>query len=1241
MSRLKSRLAKHNSTQLQVFVILAGLGLVAELNHVHIPHTEALIDGRWAFGFMGFALLRRGWAALLLAAFLSMPFGSNVSFLVGFLGNMLYAIPSLLVIRPLQDRLLTRWGPGWIYGLGWLALVLFCYQAFTTPAVWGVIALIEHVAVWPSVLEGWRTQPYLIESILVGLFSGAAMVAVLAHQQLRRNQWRLEHLNRVLLGIRNVNQLIVSEEDPLRLIEKACENLTETLGYFNAWIVLLAEDGKTITASAASGFDGGFEAFRKRLERGAFPACMRQALERDMAVVVVDPKAECLDCPLSGEYGGRTGLSHRLTFGGTTYGILTVSVPAAYAHDDEAQNLFEEVAGDLAFALHKIETAELLRKSERRYREIFEGSRDGFVMVDPSGRIIDANQAFCDMLGYSLKELKDMEDFYRITPERWREWEAKEIWEHRLLAKGHSGLYEKEYIRKDGTVFPVELRSYAVRSEDGALDYLWGTVRDITERKRTEESLLHKQAMLSRTEQIANVGSWEWDIANDNVVWSEELFRIFGREPAESPPTFAQHAQLYVAEDMERLKQAVETCMSEGTPYELELRAFHMDGTIRHCIARGRAERDAEGRIGRLAGSLQDVTDRKTAEKALQDSENRYRRLFESAKDGILILDATTGKVVDVNPFLMQLLGYDYDSFLGKQIWEIGPFDHIAASKEAFIALKEQQYIRYDDLPLETADGRMVEVEFVSNVYVEDQTEVIQCNIRDITDRKKAESERERLLSAIEQAGEMIVITDSGGTIQYVNPAFERVTGYTRKEAVGQNPRMLKSGKQDRAFYGALWETISGGSTFQGRMVNRRKDGTLFTEESSIAPVRDASGRIVNYVAVKHDITEQLKLAEQYHQAQKVESIGRLAGGVAHDLNNLLSPILGYSEMLRDDLDPEDNRRESVNEIMSAGLRARDLVRQLLAFSRKQIMEFKPVDLNKVVAGLRNLVQRTIREDIEMTFAFSPAPEVIMADMGQVEQVIMNLAVNAADAMPEGGQLTIETSNVYLDEEYTKSHQSAKPGRHVMLAISDTGHGMGEETQEHIFEPFFSTKGEHGTGLGLSTVYGIVKQHGGNIWVYSEPGRGTTFKIYLPVADTLEAEEKARPEQSLDLKGSETILIVEDNDQVRHLAKSVLSRNGYRVLDAKDGGEALEILGGYEGPVHLLLSDVVLPGMNGKELYQEALEMRPSIKVLYMSGYTGNVIAHRGVLDEGVQFIQKPFTVHGLATKVRELLDEK
>jgi CheY-like chemotaxis protein/two-component sensor histidine kinase len=358
-------------------------------------------------------------------------------------------------------------------------------------------------------------------------------------------------------------------------------------------------------------------------------------------------------------------------------------------------------------------------------------------------------------------------------------------------------------------------------------------------------------------------------------------------------------------------------------------------------------------------------------------------------------------------------------------------------------------------------------------------------------------------------------------------------------------------------------------------------------------------------------------------------------------LNNLLSPILGYSEMLRDDLDPEDDRRESVDEIMSAGLRARDLVRQLLAFSRKQILEFKPVDLNRVVAGLRNLLQRTIREDIEMAFDLSPEPEVVMADVGQIEQVIMNLAVNAADAMPEGGRLTIETSNVYLDEEYTKSHQSAEPGRHAMLAISDSGQGMDEATREHIFEPFFSTKGEQGTGLGLSTVYGIIKQHGGNIWVYSESGGGTIFKIYLPVADKSKTEEKARPEVTQDLKGSETILLVEDNDQVRRLAKSVLSRNGYQVLDAKDGGEALEILGGHEGPVHLLLSDVVLPGMNGKELYEKALVMRPSLQVLYMSGYTGNVIAHRGVLDEGVQFIQKPFTVHGLATKVRELLDKK
>lgn len=380
---------------------------------------------------------------------------------------------------------------------------------------------------------------------------------------------------------------------------------------------------------------------------------------------------------------------------------------------------------------------------------------------------------------------------------------------------------------------------------------------------------------------------------------------------------------------------------------------------------------------------------------------------------------------------------------------------------------------------------------------------------------------------------------------------------------------------------------------------------------------------------------------QQVRLFQKMESIGRLAGGVAHDLNNLLTPILGYGELLLEGLGPDGKQREFADEIVRAGLQARGLVRQLLAFSRKQTLEYKPVNLNKAVAGFEKLLRRTIREDIEIEIIRSPDIHTVMADIGQIEQVIMNLAVNAADAMPDGGTLTIETALVDLDEEYAATHQDVKPGTYAMLAVSDTGCGMDDEAREHLFEPFFSTKGEQGTGLGLATVYGIVKQHGGNIRVDSEPGKGATFKVYLPVSEEAQKEEKTGEVTATDLKGSETVLLAEDNEQVRRLARDILKRQGYTVLVAENGPEALTILASPEDPVHLLLTDVVMPEMNGKELFDKGAEKHADLKVLYMSGYPGNVIAHRGVLDEGVAFIQKPFAVQALAAKVREVLDGK
>ena len=400
-------------------------------------------------------------------------------------------------------------------------------------------------------------------------------------------------------------------------------------------------------------------------------------------------------------------------------------------------------------------------------------------------------------------------------------------------------------------------------------------------------------------------------------------------------------------------------------------------------------------------------------------------------------------------------------------------------------------------------------------------------------------------------------------------------------------------------------------------------------------------------MSVTRDITarkqaeeERVKLESQLTHAQKIEAIGRLAGGVAHDLNNLLSPILGYGELLLANMTAGDPRKKQIEQILKAGTGARDLVQQLLAFGRKQALQYKPMDLNETLAGFEKLLRRTIREDIEIDIIRAPHLPLIMADIGQIEQVIMNLAVNAADAMPDGGRLSFETALVALDEENTDFRPNMKIGEYVMLVVSDTGCGMDEETNSMIFDPFFSTKGDQGTGLGLATVHGIVKQHEGNIWVYSEPGKGATFKVFLPVTPEIHAQQMIPEKNNMDLTGSETILVVEDNGNVRDIVRDILEKYGYSVLIAENGVEALKIMAVSEEPVALLLTDVIMPQMNGKELYNKLIQDFPELKVIYMSGYTDNAIVHRGVLDEGVHFIKKPFTMRGIISKLRSVLDE-
>ena len=489
---------------------------------------------------------------------------------------------------------------------------------------------------------------------------------------------------------------------------------------------------------------------------------------------------------------------------------------------------------------------------------------------------------------------------------------------------------------------------------------------------------------------------------------------------------------------------------------------------------------------------------------------------------------------------------------------------------------------------------------------------------------------------------------DTRGRIVRVNRTELEMLGYPVEEMLGQP--VWKFVLEEETTRHVIMAKIAGDVSFHETFERtyRRKDGTTLPVLVKDRVIRDKGGRIIGIRSTVEDITERRrseealrKSEEQLRQWQKVEAIGRLAGGIAHDFNNLLMTIKGCSEILLQECDAQDPRREEAEEIQKAAERATSLTRQLLAFGRRQILQPQVLDLNKVVTNMNKMLQRVIGEDIQLLTVLEPKLRPVKVDPGQIEQVIMNLAVNARDAMPRGGRLTIETANVFLDEDYAQQHVSVKPGSYVMLAVSDNGCGMDQETQSHLFEPFFTTKEKgKGTGLGLSTVYGIVKQSGGNIWAYSELGRGTTFKIYLPMVTQAVKEKYARPERRrISARGAETILLVEDEKAVRMMIGKTLQSKGYAVLEAQHGQEALSICEDYSGPIHLMVTDVVMPLMSGKELAEQLAPQRPEMKVLYMSGYPDNSIVQHGVLEPGTEFLQKPFTLNTLEAKVREILD--
>jgi two-component system, cell cycle sensor histidine kinase and response regulator CckA len=757
---------------------------------------------------------------------------------------------------------------------------------------------------------------------------------------------------------------------------------------------------------------------------------------------------------------------------------------------------------------------------------------------------------------------------------------------------------------------------------------------------RVEDALKKAQRQLGEAVRLAHLAYWEDDFVANRVRWSNEGCRMLGLPADERSRTWDGVLALVHPEDRALVDESRARAKGGESDYQLAFRVVRPNGDLRYLIVIIDVVRDRLGRPTRAIGAAQDVTELRRAERA----QGLYRALIDRTTDMAEVVDPDTGQFLDVNEEACRVHGFSREEYLSLRVSEVDP----TLGDPGTFARNVAHLSQVGSLSLEgqrrRKDGSLFPVE-VRLSYARLDRDYLLAVVRDLTNRKRSEA---ALRGSEERLQLALLATGLGpwdwdlrtGAVEF-SPEWKRQLGYEPDEIESRYEEWenrLHPDDRERVL-AALRAYLDGQRPeYAEEFRLRHKDGSYRWIYTRGVALRDAAGNMTNMLGCNLDVSERKRREEQYRRGQKMEVIGQLAAGVAHDFNNLLTIISGYSEILLPLLPATDPKREMVAAIREAGGQAGGLTRQLLAFSRQTVQEPKILDLNELVRENEKMLRRLIGEDILLTTVLEPALEPVEVDPGQISQVVMNLAVNARDIMPTGGKLTIQTSPVTLDETAAAFGAGAKPGRYVLLAVTDAGAGMTPEVQAQIFEPFFTTKGAgKGTGLGLATVYKIVEQSGGFIFVDSDPGRGTTFKLYFPVA------EGPASTSHIDTKpltrGTETILLVEDEDAVRTIVRTVLQQAGYTVLDAGRGSVALRLAGEHAGPIHLLITDVVMPEMGGRELVEKLGRLRPDIRVLYLSGFTDDAIVRHGVLQAEVAFLHKPFTIAALTNKVREVLE--
>ena len=883
---------------------------------------------------------------------------------------------------------------------------------------------------------------------------------------------------------------------------------------------------------------------------------------------------------------------------------------------------------------------------------IIDTVREPLIALDQDLRVVTVSRSFYEFFKVKPEETVG-QLIYDLGNKQWDIPKLRELLETILPQKTTFDDYEVEHNFATIGHRIMLLNARQIERERGKERIILLAIEDITERKEIEAGLEKTRRELAVIKKSADAAhefaesvintvrepllSLDQDLRVVTV--SRSFYEFFKVKPEETVGQLIYDLG-NKQWDIPKLRELLETILPQKTTFD-DYEVEHNFATIGHRImllnARQIERERGKERIILLA--IEDITERKRLEDLLTDSEERYRRLFETANDGIILLEKNAGHIIKANLSAEKMFGYSKEEYIGKTIQDIGVSLDMSDFPSIMSALNKEGILNYEDVQVKTKSGQYID----TDIYMVDRAKLAQCNIRDVSERKRADiklrAEQSFIENALNTLKDFFFVFDLEGRFLRWNRAINSVTGYVDAEIATMKPTDFFHKDYEERISEATRKAVEEGSTSVTAMLIT-KDGRQIPYEFRASLLRDHAENLIGLSGVGIDLTEHKKLEAQLLHSQKMEAVGTLAGGISHDFNNILNVVLGYGTMVMDTLADGSPAKEHMREVLLAADRAATLIKRLLVFSRKQVVQVTQVDINALILGLEKMLSRIIRENIDFHLDLADQSLLVLADAGQLEQVLINLAVNARDALLEGGKLTISTRLETMDDEYVAEHGYGKPGRYVLITVADTGEGMDTETQKKIFEPFFTTKGiGEGTGLGLAISYGIIKQHNGFIKVYSEAGQGTLFNIYLPLG-----EDPAIPEQTTESAvtvkgGHETILVAEDDASIRKLMEIVLESFGYTVISAKDGEEAIAKFKENRERISLVLLDMIMPKKNGKEVSKALNKVSPLVKILFASGYTMNMVKSKELTEGSFDFIQKPFQSKDLLAKVREILD--